>query len=174
MAAPLAALLASAPGFAAEAPPRPAGIGISAPKKTQAGAPPSESALNFRISFRIKLDELESAGNFVVQDGSQGNYVTGGDAPIEVQNSRGDKGLEFKKHATIVNCLPASFPEGGRVLAQCQFELSGPGRPATSFQARPPSTFQLQTSFVAALGRSLLLVDEPNRRVEIKIEPLRD
>ncbi len=149
----------SASGAGAAGAPRPA-----APK-----APPSSRPTNFRISFVLRLQDMQSAGNFVVQDGAQANYTRGGDAPFEVKTEKGT-GLEFKKYGTIVNCLPVSAPGGKSVAADCQFELSGPGRPETTFQVKPPMTFQLQTSFVAEIGKTTVLVDEPDRRLEVRID----
>lgn len=156
------------PAFAAE---------IAAPSRIGKSQKPlgraisdGSSPVNFRISFTIRAGEVSSSGNFVVKNGNQVNYVRGGDTPIEVKNSRGDKGVEFKKHGTIVNCLPTADPNGTLVHAECQFELSGPGKPETSLQVHPVATFQIQSSFVARKGQPLVLVDEPDRRIEVKIE----
>lgn len=130
------------------------------------GKAPSTPLANYRVAFRMKLAELERSGNFTVQDGAQANYVLGGDTPTEAQNSRGEKGIEFKKHGTIVNCIVTG---GGRLNAQCQFEISGPLPPQTSLKVNPIATLQLQTTFTAEKGKPLLLVDEPDRRIEITI-----
>lgn len=149
----------------------PAGAAGS-PRPTAPKAPPSARPANLRVSFAIRLQDLQSSGNFAVQDGSQANYVRGGETPFEVKTEKGT-GLEFKKYGTIVNCLPASVPGGNTVAASCQFELSGPGRPETTFQVKPPMTFQLQTTFVAEKGKTLVLVDEPDRRLEVKLEEVK-
>lgn len=131
---------------------------------------PSVRAVNFKISFRIKAENLESSGNFVVQDGTQGNYMLGGDTPVSVTDNSGGKGAELKKYGTIVNCLPAADPRKSKMVnLQCQFELSGP-RPPAAGTLLGFVTFQLQTQVLAEKGVTLLLVDEPARRVEIKVE----
>jgi hypothetical protein len=130
------------------------------------------SDVNFKISFKIKTDELESAGNFVAHNASQANYAKGGDSPVELESSKEHKGVEFKKYGTIVNCLPVAVPDSDKVDAQCQFELSGPLRPVTSLKVNPITSFQYQAEFTVQKGRRIVLVDEPDRRVEVKIEEL--
>ena len=128
------------------------------------------SDINLKISFKLKFKRLESSGNFTVQSGTQANYVIGGDDPVEISNAQG-KGVEFKKHGTIVNILPIVQPDSDRVDAQWQSEISGPLAPETSLKVNPIATFQIQTEFTVTLGKTIVLVDEPDRRVEVKIEP---
>lgn len=130
----------------------------------------SPGAANFRVSFELKAGDLVGAGNFVVSDGSQANYVWGGEKPHEVTDSHGT-GVEFKKVALIVNCVVVSVPDKDQAAAECQFELSGPGKPDPDSKLKVPPimTFQYQTSFTAKNGTALVLVDEPARRVEVKI-----
>lgn len=157
------AALSAAPGSAQE------------PAKTPRLARPLKAAAsagieNFKISFKIRASGLESAGNFVVRDGAQSNYVRGGEFPYEFDGGRG-KSVEYKKHGTIVNCLPASH--GDAVALTCQFELSGALAPTGSLGARPIETFQLQSDFTLRRGETLALVDEPDRGVEITLETAR-
>lgn len=154
----LAALLPCA-ALAQPLPPKPA--------KAQA------SGSNFKISFKIRSAQLESAGNFVVQDGEQANYTRGGERPYEIETARGT-GIEFKKHATIVSCLPSWDASGpNRVRLSCQFELSG-ALPATGkLSARPIETFQLQTSFILVPGKPLVLVDDDGRYLEVGVVELK-
>ena len=132
--------------------------------------------VNYKISFQIKADGLESAGNFVAHDGSQANYVVGKTTPAESGGAGGpaesEKGVELKKYGTIVNCLPASDPSSDRVSVQCQFELSGPLPAASPPRSQAAVNFQFQGEFVVERGRSIVLVDEPNRRIELAIEEL--
>ncbi|MCX5787523.1 MAG: hypothetical protein NTX64_03280 [Elusimicrobia bacterium] len=128
------------------------------------------SDMNLKVSFKLKFKRLESSGNFTVQSGTQANYVIGGDDPVEVITKQGT-GIEFKKYGTIVNILPAVVFDSDKVDAQLQAELSGPQAPETSLKVNPISTFQIQTEFTITLGKTIVLVDEPDRRVEIKIEP---
>ncbi len=158
----LAALLCfCTPSFAAPLPSLPAkSLGV------KAGA---DDSVNFKISFKIKDGELEAAGSFVVMSGSQSNYVAGGEKVFEI-DSAARKSVEFKKHGTIVNCVAVSKPGGTIVRAECQFEISGPLAPVGDLKARPISTFQFQTAFEVERGHTLVLIDEPARRLEIKIE----
>ncbi len=158
LAAAVLALLSAAPAGAAPT-----------PRPPSAKAAASGPLANLRISFVMRLKDLQSAGNFTVRDGAQANFVRGGEAPFEVKTEKGT-GLEFKKYGTIVNCLAASAPGAKTVLADCQFELSGPGRAETTFQVKPPMTFQLQTSFVAEKGKTVVLIDDADQRLEVKIE----
>lgn len=125
---------------------------------------------NLRISFKIKEQDLERSGNFTVADGAQSNYIAGGETPFEVDAAKG-KAVEYKKTAVIVNCLPKAL-SGDLFAVTCQFELSGPGQPTGTLQARPVQTLQFQSEFTLRKGRPLLLIDEPARRIEISIEEL--
>ena len=156
------AALSAAPGSAQE----PA-KGPRAVRPLKAGGSGTE---NFKISFKIRASGLESAGNFMVRDGAQSNYVRGGETPYEFDGGRG-KSVEYKKHGTIVNCLPASH--GDAVSLTCQFELSGALAPTGSLGARPIETFQLQSDFTIRRGETLALVDEPDRGIEITLETAR-
>src|SRR5205823_310171 len=110
-----------------------------------------------------------SSGNFRVLNQTQANYVLGGDQPFEVETANG-KGVEFKKFGTIVNVLPAIKPDTDIVDSQLQIELSGPLAAQGALKVRPVATFQLQTEFSAPLGKTVLIVDEPDRRVEVRFE----
>lgn len=139
---------------------------LTAPAAKPAGA----GSENFRISFKIRSRGLESSGNFVVRDGAQGNYVRGGEDPYEFDAGKG-RGVDFKKHGTIVNCAPASA--GGAVSMSCQFELSGVLPPAGSLGARPVETFQFQSDFTLRRGETLVLIDEPDRGIEVAVDVAR-
>ena len=125
--------------------------------------------MNLKFSFKLKFKQMENVGNFVVQSGTQANYVLGGEIPVEVEHAQG-KGIEFKRHGTIVNVLPVVRPDSDKVDIQLQCELSGPLPPETSLRVNPIATFQYQTAFVATLGKTLVLIDEPDRRVEVTID----
>ena len=153
------ALSIAAPCLAAEG-----GAGLwdkkaKAPKAAEA----APAAANFKISFRLKSADMEKTGNFVIAEGEQANYLVGGEFTRQALDG---KETEPKKYGTIVNCLVKTVAGARSANAQCQFELSGP------VQGKAPVVFQLQTSFVAPLGRPLVLVDEPERLVEIKIDLL--
>ena len=91
------------------------------------------------------------------------------DYPFDIEYG-GGKGVEYKKFGTIVNCLPAGRPDKPEeVDAQCQFEISGPGKPGPS-GARQVSTFQYQVEFMAQIGRELALIDEPTRKIAVRID----
>ena len=125
---------------------------------------------NLKVSFKIKNHALESSGNFVIGAGKQVNYVVGGDEPSEIVTNRG-KGVEFKKHGTIVNLIATVRPASGDVDLQVQVEKSGPlDGDRRLMNARPIETFQLQTTCTAKLGKPLVVVDEPDRRVELLVE----
>lgn len=130
--------------------------------------PPKDVSANIVVAFKLKNALREASGRFVIGSGSQANYVVGGELTKAVQTSQG-KGLEYKKHGVIVNCLPILSPDGKRVSAELQVEISGPGRKNPDLDAWDLDTFQYQTSFTAEPGKPLVLVDEPDRRVEITV-----
>jgi hypothetical protein len=157
----LPALLLAAGAASAQEPMRPV-----AQKKR------ATSSSNFRISFKLRSHELQAAGNFTVADGAQANYVVGGERPEETPDAGGKPVVDFKKHGLIVDCVPTRRPSDGLVDVQCQFELTGVLPPTGAAKARPTETFQYQTDFSIKPGSSLVLVDEPDRRVELKLEEL--
>jgi len=141
---------------------------LAAPAAAAPLSSPKETTANLLISFKLKSSLREASGRFVVGSGNQSNYIAGGEVANTVKNSQG-KGVEFKKHGVIVNCLPVLSADSRRVRAECQFEVSGPGRKNADLDAWDIDTFQYQAGFTAELGKTLVLVDEPDRRVELTI-----
>jgi hypothetical protein len=129
------------------------------------------SAPQFRVAFTLKVGQLEYSSSFVLQDASQANYIDGGEVSREFDSGHG-KTIEFKKRGVIVNCVAVENPnEKSRVRAECQFEISGPVKSAT--RAADIGTFQFQTAFEAEKGKPLLLVDGPEKRVEVTITEIK-
>lgn len=141
---------------------------ISAPAAAAPLSAPKEASANIFIDFKIKSTLREAAGRFLVGNEQQANYVSGGELAKAVQVSKG-KGLEYKKHGVIVNCLPVLEKDGKRVRTECQFEISGPGRKNADLDAWDLDTFQYQAGFTAELGKPIVLVDGPDRRVEVTL-----
>ena len=165
----LALVLLAVPAGAAGGSGSSAGTGRMTPHTAGAAPrPPKGSPANLAISFKLRNVQREAAGRFVVGNGNQANYVNGGELAKAVQASQG-KGLEYKKHGVIVNCLPLLSADGRRANMECQFEISGPGRKNPDLDAWDLDTFQFQSDFTAELGKPLILVDEPERRVEITV-----
>lgn len=125
------------------------------------------AAPQYRVSFVLKAGGLEYASSFVLQDGAQANYIDGGEVSQEFDSGRG-KSIEFKKRGVIVNCVAVENPnDKSRVHAECQFEISGPVKSAT--RAADIATFQFQTAFEVEKGRTLFVVDGPEKRIEVTI-----
>ena len=141
---------------------------LAAPAAAAPLSAPKEASANIVITFKLKSALREASGRFVVGNEQQANYVTGGELAKTVQNKQG-KGLEYKKHGVIINCLPILEADRKRVRAECQFEISGPGRKSPDFDAWDLDTFQYQAGFTAELGKPLVLVDEPDRHVEVTL-----
>lgn len=137
------------------------------PMKTPDNAVPQDKDL--RISFKLRFKDLHAEGNFVTESGTQANYVQGGEVPWETSSPQG-KGIEFKKYGVIVNVLPFIKPDAEDVVdAQMQIELSGPVASKNSLNVPEIATFQLQNEFSTSLGKTVVLVDEPDRRIEVTI-----
>jgi hypothetical protein len=129
------------------------------------------TAAQFRIAFVMKAGGLEYSSSFVVQDGSQANYIDAGEVSWESDSGRG-KTIEFKKRGVIVNCVAVENPnERSRVRAECQFEITGPVKSAT--RAQDVASLQFQTAFEVEKGKSLLVVDGPEKRVEVTITEIK-
>jgi len=129
---------------------------------------PKEPSTNVVVDFKLKNALREASGRFLMGDGNQANYVAGGEVTKTIKHSQGN-GVEFKKYGVIVNCLPTLNPDRQRVSMECQFEISGPGRKNPDLDAWDLDTFQYQARFVAELGKPIVLVDEPDRRVEVTV-----
>ena len=153
--------LHAAPAFAAPLSP----MRAKAPR-VQADA---DDSTNFKISFKIRNGELEDSGSIVVLAGSQSNFISAGEKAFEA-GAGAARGVEFKKHGAIVNCVAVAKPATTIVHAECQFELSGPLAPTGELKARSIASLQFQTSFEVERGRTLVLVDGPSRLIEVKIE----
>ncbi len=130
--------------------------------------PASALPAQYRISFSLRLKDLSASGDFAASDGTQANYVRGGEVPAESVTASG-KTVEFKKEGVIVDCIPSGRP-GGLVALQCQFEISGPMAPVTDFKIRPVETFQCQAEVLLRPGVRRVQVDDPDRRVEVGVE----
>lgn len=135
------------------------------PLKTPDKLAGENGRIHFRIAFKMKLKELDRSGNFVVLDGSQANYVDGGETAVPGTGS----GAEYKKRSLIVNCVAVQDPrDAQRVKAECQFELSGPVHSADG-KTYEAATFQLQDGFEVVKGKPLVLVDEADKHLELVV-----
>ena len=92
--------------------------------------------------------------------------------PTTVTNGNGTKAIEYKRFNTIANATLVKDSGSGRVRVECQFELSGSLSPVGegTLQAQPVASFQYQSSFYATLGKTIVLVDEPGRHIEVQID----
>jgi hypothetical protein len=150
-------------------------LSASAQKQGQAlqpqlKAPPANNT-QYRISYRMQYDILESTGSFLIQDGQQSNLVDGGETPYEIAtNQSGGIGVEFKKDGSVVNCIPVGAKNGKLVHLQCQFELSGVLSPVGTAKATPIRTFQYQATFSAEVGKDVVLVDGGKKRIDLRVD----
>jgi|GEM_PF-2591766 len=151
----LLAAVCAAPGFArAEAHP-----GAKAAKAAE--------GINVKISYKMKLDGQESSGSFVTQSGTQTNNVLKEEAPCEADASTGKKAHNGR--GAIVNALPI-LTAGGKASVELQAEMTEPLD--AGGKAGQVKTFQYQGTFSAELGRTIVLVDAPDRHFELEIEEL--
>lgn len=136
------------------------GLGQAAVKKA---APKSATdAVDLKISFKIRLDAVESDGSFVTASGTQNNFVLGGTTPVSADDG---KSIVQKKYGTIVNCLPQLVGKS-KANVQTQIELSRP------LDHGSVKTMQYQGEFNVPLGQWVVLVEGSDRHVEMKIEEL--
>jgi len=147
---------------------------VTAPEKVAAGQTtirkiakktpqPPDGEENLMVEVSAKYLELEGKTRFLAGNGTQVNYVTGGDRPVVIKNSQGD-GVEYKKVGFILNVLPVLAPDDdSRASIQLQTELSGPtqGVQAGGNEVPGIATWQWQSSFTVELGKKTVLVDGP-------------
>jgi hypothetical protein len=93
------------------------------------------------VEISAKYLDLEGKTRFLVGNGNQTNYVTGGEKAFTFKNSQGEA-VEFKKTGFILNVLPYFNPKGARP-SRCSFRWSSPARaracrsPATASRTSP-------------------------------------
>ena len=115
--------------------------------ETKAPAPTARET-NYKISFTMKVDELEHAGRFILAGGSQGSYHWSSETSLTTQ------------------CLAVAVPKEENIRAECQFELTGTSK-------GKPVGFRYQGTFVVRRASPLALVDEPTRRLEVMFEEVK-
>lgn len=118
----------------------------SAQSEPDSGVPP----VMLRVAVTALYRGLSERADFLVRNGSQANYVEGGETAFSVANGSG-KSVEYKKHGFIVNVLPLVDPnDPSRVSLQFQLELSGPVK---ADPAPDMATWQLQDEVVLTKGK---------------------
>lgn len=155
------ALLIAALAALAAAPVRAADAKAKEPRYIKKPADPAWSSArepNYKISFKMKAEDLEGAGSFLVEGGHQGSYNVGAESP---------------KRVLTANCVPSALANEPNVRLECQFELSGALPAEDGKKPKEPVTLQYQGTFVARLGRTLVLVDAPLRHLEIVVEDMK-
>jgi hypothetical protein len=167
----LLAALCITPGFAAEGEKRLQAKDSGSPDAISTSPKPSE-AINLKISYKMKLDASESVGSFVTQSGAQSNNVVREGAYNAHQpDGSGERRTDDNKRGIIVNCLPILM-KGKIAHMELQTEMIEPLEPSTDSKAASIKTFQYQGMFLAALGRTIVLVDAPDRHLEMTVEEL--
>lgn len=131
--------------------------------------PPAESSTapaNFKISFSFRVEGVEASGNMVALNASKVSYQK-----ALVPQKNGKKGRkEAPKYGTVVECLPVQLPgTAGLVKMSCLFQMSAP-KPGKKSERETAVQFDLNTDFTATPGQPMLLVDEPDKRIEITVE----
>ncbi|HOX23968.1 MAG TPA: hypothetical protein PLL10_10915, partial [Elusimicrobiales bacterium] len=112
---------------------------------------------------------VESFGNLVGLSGSQLTYYK---AYKTLSPDKAGKCAESAKYGTQVQCLPVELTEKpGLVRMSCHFYMSAP-KQAADKSATTAAVFDLTNDIVAALGRTMVLVDEPDKHLELAVEKL--
>lgn len=131
-------------------------------------------SVNYRVSFKMKNEALSAASSFLMGSEQQAKYLQAEENPHEFESAQapGGMGVEFKKVTAIVNCV-ISRAKDGVVYGDFQFELSGPVAPVGKRKSVPLRTFQYTSPIAARLGQTLVVVDGPDRRIEIRIDEVK-
>lgn len=104
----------------------------------------------WRVQVEVDYAGMKHAADFLVENANQANFVQGGETAFAVE-TKGGKGLEFKKWGFIANVLPVLDPnDPRRVSLQLQIEVSGPVPGKDGVEVR---TWQLQTTLHALKGK---------------------
>ena len=134
-------------------------------KRPAVAAAAASDAVNLRVDVSAKYLSLEGTARFLVGNGTQSNFITGGDQAHLIKNSQGE-GVEFKKTGFLVNVLPVLNPDNDRAVSvQIQVELSGPtpGIKVGENEVPHVSTWQWQSSVSLVRGKKTVLVEAPAR-----------
>ncbi|NLO91186.1 MAG: hypothetical protein GX410_04245 [Elusimicrobia bacterium] len=127
----------------------------------QAQAP----SANLRISFTFKVEGVQVSGNMVALNNTKASYQK---AVLPKKSAKKDK--DAPVYGTMAECLPsllAGQPE--QVKMSCLFQMSAP-KPGG--KAGELVRFELNSDFMARPGQALLLVDEPDKRLEVTVSRL--
>lgn len=130
--------------------------------------------VDYKVTFSLKNGTRAESGSFILGEGAQSNYVAGGEQPWETATDKGAT-VDLKKSGLIINGL-VHAAGAGAVDAEFQFEMTGPQAPDPASKLKVPSTstFQYQVSFRAPLSKPFVLLEQPDRRIEVvfeRIEP---
>ena len=125
---------------------------------------------DLRIEIKGDYRGLEGEADFIVADGSQANYVTGGDRGFKVMTGPGET-PEFKKWGFIVNATPVIDPSNPQKISiQLQIEISGPveGKDGVNMDM-----WQFQSEFGVVKGKWKEIVAKP-AKVAIRVSDAQD
>lgn len=139
--------------------------GMAADKPKMAGNAEKESAMsarsgtgaNYKIYFKIRLGGIERAGSVLALNGIQTNYTA--KSPVSLEGVKTTTSI-------VANFLPV-FADN-EMEVQVQFEASAEdGTLADNIMV------QYQGEFRAAKGKTVVLIDEPDKHVELMVEDLK-
>lgn len=150
---------------APKAPPRPQEkVAMKAPPEQKHQKKPA--AGNYKVTFKIAAGGAEGSGSVLVLDGVQVNYRADKEVPVETADETGKKAVTgTKKISYVANFLPVSdSANSAKVVLQAQFELTSSGKSGKF------SMIQMQVEVLAEKGKTLVLVEDADKHIEVMVE----
>jgi hypothetical protein len=157
-----------------------AGHGYTAEKKTgQEGPEYKQTAetkklgtVNYRITFKITADILESSGTVIVLEGTNADYATRGDTAVYVGENDGKPMYSVKNFGAKARFRPLTDPKDANIVnLQSQLELLGPL--ALKGAGKQNLTVNLETFTRVTLGKPTVIMDTQDGRAEVTVEAVK-
>lgn len=128
--------------------------------------------INYRITFKMSADILESSGTVVALDRADADYYTRGDTAVHTGESEGKPQYSLKNFGSKASFRASTDPrDGNYVNLESQFELLGPLMPKGS--GRQMITIGLQTVTRVMLGKTTVIANTPDSRIEVTVEAVK-
>lgn len=129
-------------------------------------------SVNYKITFKVNYDVLESSGAVYALDRGDVDYFESGDIALLVGEENGKADYRIKHFQNKALFKPVSdLRDGEQVALECHFELSGPVN-VTGLGTRD-ATMNFRTTARVKLGKPMVLLEKPGGRIEVMVEAVK-
>lgn len=129
-------------------------------------------SVNYKITFKVTYDILESSGAVYAVDRGDADYFESGDIALLVGEENGKAEYRIRHFQNKAMFKPAADPrDGEQVTIECHFELGGPV--TVTGPGRHDATMNFRTTARVKLGKPVVLLDKPGSRIEVMVEAVK-